>query len=203
SAHSKRTCSRRRRAAFSRASSSIGSEKSQPTTVPSGPTRRASSSARSPVPQHASSAASPGRSSARSAARARQRWCRPAVIAVFTRSYTPATRSNIVRTCAANSGDSRVGSRVWVAVIEAYVSETRARRGPHRAAPAHERPGSRAPTGSWKPGADSAEASRDFVPCLLEVGEEVGHLVELLLPEVRERGHDARTRLQGAQDRRA
>ena len=42
------------------ASSSIGAEKSSPTTRPAGPTRRRSSSARSPVPQHTSSADAPG-----------------------------------------------------------------------------------------------------------------------------------------------
>ena len=62
-------CRRRARAAFSRARSSIGSEKSQPTTWPPGETRPASSKARSPVPQQTSRAESPGLSSARSAAR--------------------------------------------------------------------------------------------------------------------------------------
>ena len=37
------------------------------------------------------------------AARARQRWWSPAVIAVLSGSYTPAMRSNIVRTCPASS----------------------------------------------------------------------------------------------------
>ena len=46
-------------------------------TSPPGATRRASSTARSPVPVATSSARSPGRSRARSAARSRQRWCRP------------------------------------------------------------------------------------------------------------------------------
>ena len=69
-----------------RATSSIGSEKSDPTTVPGGPTRRASSTARSPVPLATSSALPPGSSAARSAARSRQRWCSPAVMTEFIRS---------------------------------------------------------------------------------------------------------------------
>ena len=44
---------------------------------PPGPTRRASSIARSPVPVATSSTRLPGPTAARSAARARQRWCRP------------------------------------------------------------------------------------------------------------------------------
>jgi len=53
------------------------------------------------------------------AARARQRWCMPAVIAVFIRSYTPAIRSNIVRTWTAKSPDSRLGSGVVVVAMTA------------------------------------------------------------------------------------
>ena len=52
----------------------------------------------------------PGRTAARSTARARQRWCSPAVIAVFMRSYTPAMRSNIARTCPASSTPCGVGA---------------------------------------------------------------------------------------------
>ena len=48
-----------------------------------GPTRRASSSARSPVPVATSSTRPPGPTAARSAARARQRWCSPAVMTEF------------------------------------------------------------------------------------------------------------------------
>src|SRR5688500_14637094 len=72
------------------------SEKSEPTT--SAP-REASSIARSPVPVATSSAREPGPTRARSAARSRQRWCSPAVMTEFMRSYGPAMRSNIARTC--------------------------------------------------------------------------------------------------------
>ena len=51
---------RPRRPTCARASSSIGAEKSSPTTRPVGPIRRRSSSARSPVPQQTSSADAPG-----------------------------------------------------------------------------------------------------------------------------------------------
>ena len=68
------------------ASSSIGAEKSSPTTRPVGPIRRRSSSARSPVPQQTSSADAPGPTWARSTARARQRWCRPADMTEFIAS---------------------------------------------------------------------------------------------------------------------
>ena len=51
-----------------------------------GPTRRASSKARSPVPVATSSARSPGATAARSAARWRQRRSRPAVMTAFMRS---------------------------------------------------------------------------------------------------------------------
>src|SRR5579859_7998405 len=71
------------------------SAKSLATTEPDGPTRRASSKARSPVPVATSSARPPGASPARSAARRRHWWCRPAVITEFMRSYRPAMRSNI------------------------------------------------------------------------------------------------------------
>jgi hypothetical protein len=71
---------------LARARSSISSEKSEPITSPSGPTRRASSMARSPVPQATSSALSPAASAARSAARERQRWCRPTVMTEFMTS---------------------------------------------------------------------------------------------------------------------
>ena len=98
-----------RSASFSRAISSIASEKSQPVTLPLTPTAWASSNARSPVPQQTSRALSPGSSSARSTARSRQRRSRPAVITWFMRSYTPAMRSNIVRTCVENSSESRLG----------------------------------------------------------------------------------------------
>src|SRR5215211_2414016 len=55
--------------------------------------------ARSPVPVATSSAREPGPTRARSAARRRQRWCIPAVMTEFIRSYTRAMRSNIARTC--------------------------------------------------------------------------------------------------------
>src|SRR5438105_5644605 len=84
--------------AFSRASSSIPSEKSAPTTSPDDPTRCSSSIARSPVPVATSRTRSPEPTAARSAARSRQRWCRPTVITEFSRSYTRAMRSNIART---------------------------------------------------------------------------------------------------------
>src|SRR4051794_27645953 len=79
------------------------SEKSEPITSPDGPTRRASSIARSPVPVATSSTRSPGPTAARSAARERQRWCIPTVMTEFMRSYTPAMRSNIARTCVSGS----------------------------------------------------------------------------------------------------
>ena len=60
--------------ALRRARSSIGSEKSQPTTRPSGPIRLRSSRARSPVPQQTSRASDPGRLCARSTARWRHWW---------------------------------------------------------------------------------------------------------------------------------
>ena len=72
------------------------SEKSEPTTDAP---REASSIARSPVPVATSSAREPGPTRARSAARSRQRWCSPAVMTEFMRSYGPAMRSNIARTC--------------------------------------------------------------------------------------------------------
>ena len=72
--------------AFARASSSIFSEKSTPTTSPSGPTRRFSATARSPVPVATSSTRWPGPTCARSTARSRQPWCMPAVITEFSRS---------------------------------------------------------------------------------------------------------------------
>src|SRR5947208_1234025 len=96
--HSKRTASDLRRA-----SSSIWSEKSDPITSPPGPTRRSSAMARSPVPVATSSARSPGPTPDRSTARSRQRWCIPAVITEFIRSYTRATRSNIARTWGSES----------------------------------------------------------------------------------------------------
>ena len=75
----------RRRLARGRASS-IRSEKSHPTTSPPRPTARASAIARSPVPVATSSARLPGPTAASSTARARQRWCRPAVMTVFIAS---------------------------------------------------------------------------------------------------------------------
>jgi hypothetical protein len=67
---------------FRRARSSIASEKSSPVGLP--PTR-AHASARSPVPQHASSTSSPSRTTA-SAAMRRQRRSSPAVIVRFITS---------------------------------------------------------------------------------------------------------------------
>src|SRR5919201_6963366 len=79
---------------FRRARSSIRSEKSSPTTRPPA---RSSASARSPVPQQASSTRSPGRTTDRAVSR-RQRPSSPAVMTRFIKSYTGAIRSNIVRT---------------------------------------------------------------------------------------------------------
>src|SRR3954454_15757324 len=88
--------------ALCRAMSSIASAKSIPTTPPA-PIRRSNSSARSPVPVATSRARSPGPTRAMSTARRRHRWCMPAVITEFMRSYTRAMRSNIARTCVSGS----------------------------------------------------------------------------------------------------
>src|SRR3954451_22272523 len=96
----------------------MGSEKSLPTTRPSGPICRLSSRARSPVPQQMSSASEPGPTCARSTARWRHSWWSPAVIAEFIRSYTPAIRSNIPRTSVANSSESRLGTPLPASVSD-------------------------------------------------------------------------------------
>jgi hypothetical protein len=57
-----------------------------PDDLAAGRTREASSIARSPVPVATSSTRSPGPTDARSAARARQRWCIPAVMTEFIAS---------------------------------------------------------------------------------------------------------------------
>ena len=66
------------------------------------PTGRRARRARSPGRRCRSPRRAPDRrgdSRARSAARSRQRWCSPAVMTEFIRSYGPAMRSNIARTC--------------------------------------------------------------------------------------------------------
>src|SRR5436309_14576297 len=87
-------------------------------------------------------------------------------------------RSNIVRTWAANSGEEG-DSRSIVSAPAASVSAFITARLP--------------PRGPAEPGSPTA--------ALLQRGQEVRAVVELLLREVLEGGHDARTRLERAQDR--
>ena len=77
-----------------RARSSMRSEKSSPVTRPP---RRSASTARSPVPQHASRTRSPGHTTLLTASR-RQRRSSPTVMTRFIASYTGAIRSNMPRT---------------------------------------------------------------------------------------------------------
>src|SRR6476619_2629021 len=90
-------------------------------------------------------------------------------------------RSNIVRTWAANSGDSGDGRLIASARAGSVSAFIEARLPPRRPAP------------SGPPGAAWA--------ALLQRREEVRHVVELLPREVLEGGHDAGARLQRAQNR--
>src|SRR6478736_9562402 len=59
--------------------------------------------------------------------------------------------------------------------------------------------------GKWRGGGghDRAGSALSAAAWLLQIGEEVGDLVELLLPQTLEGGHDARARHERAEDRRA
>src|SRR4029453_14331355 len=85
---------------LARARSSIRGEKSSPVTGPA--PASLSASARSPVPQQASSPRAAWRTTASAAAR-RQRRSSPRVIVLFIASYTGEMRSNIVRTASGAS----------------------------------------------------------------------------------------------------
>lgn len=83
---------------FSRATFNISSETSNPITRPVGPTARFKAKAKSPVPQHTSKALEPGPTPLTMTPMSRQRWCSPAVMRSFNRSYDPAIPSNICLT---------------------------------------------------------------------------------------------------------
>ena len=145
--------------AFCRARASISSEKSEPMTSPPGPTRAASSSARSPVPVATSSTLSPAPTSARSAAR------RAPVVVQPGRHHRV---HDVV-----DAGDA-IEHRPHLRLFE------RAARRPGRAR--HRRGGR-----------------------LLQLGEELSHLLELLrrvLRQALERGHRRRRVDQRPLDRR-